>query len=249
MPKKKWNFEESLNYPQVEKNNTKVRILGTALETPFRLESQTYGNFKNPEKKYIKTGVKDTLFENFIKTFVEKENEDKKALEESIKNIRMFNPTSSEVVIKQKCDYTTLGKRHMYTQDCFPIPENRPDKLFMANHDVSKYPSIIPEKIADNYVDKFIPYYKDKEITYWSMNLEKSNIYRSNSNGINPFGKTSGFTQPLSEVRSATQFHGNVSSTKDSKNIFLDETDVQFSENYRQEKETVKNIILKLILT
>jgi len=52
--------------------------LGTELETPFNKESEIYGKFEQPEKKYIKTGIKDQLFEDFFKTFMNRENEEKK---------------------------------------------------------------------------------------------------------------------------------------------------------------------------
>jgi len=220
--------------------------LGTELETPFNKESQRYGKFDQPEKKYLKTGIKDQMFEEFFKTFMQREEQENRLLEENIENLRIFETTKRNNVIKQQCDYNSLGRRHMYTQDFFPVPQDRPDKLFMANHDLSKFPSIIPEKNAENYVDKYVPYYKDKEITYWSMNLEKSNMYRSNQNGINPFAKSSGFTQPLDQVRSATQFFGNTSMNKNAKNVFLDENDVEFSEKYRAEKEKVNFFLIIL---
>lgn len=224
-----------------------MRILGTELETPFQKESQTYGKFEQQqekEKKYLKTGIKDQIFEDFFKTFMQREEQEKKLLEANIENLRMFETTKRNNVIAQKCDYNTLGRRHMYTQDSFPVPADRPDKLFMADHDLSKYPSIIPEKNAENYVDKYVPFYKDKEITYWSMNLEKSNMYRSNQNGINPFAKSSGFTQPLDQVRSAKQFFGNTSVNATAKNVFLDGNDVEFSEKYKADKEKVVNLFL-----
>lgn len=238
-------MEEPIIAPNVPRNNTKVRILGTELETPFQKESERYGKFEHPEKKYLKTGIKDQMFEEYFKTFLQKEEQEKKILEENMENLRMFETTKRNNVIKQTCDYNSLGRRHMYTQDFFPVPADRPDKLFMANHDLSKYPSIIPERNAENYVDKYVPYYKDKEITYWSMNLEKSNMYRSNQNGINPFAKSSGFTQLLDQVRSARQFHGNTSMNATAKNVFLDENDVEFSEKYRNEKEKVNLLIIK----
>lgn len=179
------------------------------------------------------------MFDDFFKSFIEKENEEKKILQENVNKMRLFDTTKRNFVIPQNCEHSSLGRRHMLTQDAFPIPQDRPDKLFMANHDLSKYPSIIPDKTADNYIDKTIPYYKDKEITYWSMNLEKSNMYNSNQNGINPFAKSSGFTQDLNNVRSASQFYGNTAGSKTSKNIFLDENDVQFSNFYRDRNENV----------
>jgi len=69
------------------------------------------------------------------------------------------------------------------------------------------------------------------------MNLQKSNMYRSNQCGINSFAKSSGFTQPLGNVRSAEQFHGNTTTNIAAKNIYLDENDIEFAEKYKSYRE------------
>jgi hypothetical protein len=211
--------------------------LGTELQTPFNTETQVIGNFNRPELKYMKTGIKDKMFEEFFQAHLDKEKEEKKELDKKINNIRMFETTKKDFVIPQNCDYTSLGRRQMLTQDLYKIPIERLDKLFMANHESSKYPSIIPFKTTEEYAEKYIPYNKDKEITFWSMNSQKSNMYRSNQTGINSFAKSSGFTQPLSEVRSAKQFNGNTTSNIAAKNIYLDGNDLEFAEEFKAYKE------------
>ena len=239
IPKRHYDPEDTSPPPNVERNNTKVRILGTELETPFNLENKRYGRFNRPELKYMKTGIKDKMFEEFFQSHLDKEKEEQKELDKKISNLRMFETTKRDNVIPQTCDYTSLGRRQMLTQNLYKIPVERLDKLFMANHESSKYPSIIPFKTTEEYPEKYIPYSKDKEITFWSMNSQKSNMYRSNQTGINSFAKSSGFTQPLANVRSAEQYHGNTTTNIAAKNIYLDDNDVEFAEEYKAYKETI----------
>ena len=225
------NFDKEIINPN-KKDETFSRTMGQKLYVPFSKSSDSYGHFTEEEKKYQKTGIKERVFEEFFKTFVNNEQTEKKALEESIKNIRLYDTTNKNLMISQPGD-SNLGRRHMTTQDNIPIDNSKLDKLFMASHEMSKFPSLLSEAQVGGYVDKFIPYYKDKEITYWSMNLNKGNMYRSSNLGINPYAKTSGFTQPIHLTKSVHQFDGNVTNSQNSKNIFLNELDEQFSEKYK----------------
>lgn len=206
--------------------------MGKVLDTKFSTQNEYYGKELQNESKYRKIGVKEKIFEDFFKAYVDKEKSEKCKIDENIQNLRLFDTTKSNIHISQGIDYNIpLGKRHMMTQDAIPV-ENV-DKLFMASHDMSKYPSILSNAQVGGYVDRFIPYYKDKEVTYWSMNLDKGNVYHSNSLGENPFSKTSGFTQPLQNTKAVKTFNGNVQGNKNSKNIFLNPLDVEFSEKFK----------------
>ena len=90
IPKRHYDPEDLSPPPDVERNNTKVRILGTELETPFNLESQRFGKFSQPELKYMKTGIKDKMFEEFFNAHLEKEKEEQKELDKKICNLRQF---------------------------------------------------------------------------------------------------------------------------------------------------------------
>jgi len=129
----------------------------------------------------------------------------------------------------------------MKTQDNVRVQNENIDKLFMASHGMNKYPNIISNNTADQYIDKFTPYYKDKEVTYWSMNLEKSNYYRSHTQGINAFARSSGFTQPLHNSKAVKQFNGNVSNNSEAKFVYTNEHDEKFINNY-QENMKSKNV-------
>src|SRR5690606_31198055 len=136
--------------------------------------------------------------------------------------------TKNNEIIPQKVDYSSLGRRIMKTQDHIQVQPENIDKLFMASHGMSKYPSVISNNTAGEYIDKFVPYYKDKEVTFWSMNLEKGNIYRSHTQGTNAFAKSSGFTQTVHNTRAANQFTGNVQNNPNARFVYTNETDEKF---------------------
>jgi hypothetical protein len=132
----------------------------------------------------------------------------------------------------------------MMTQDGIEIG-NKTDMLFMAQHGVGKYPSIIPTKQAEDYIDKFLPYYKDKEVTFWSTNLEKSNMYRTHTLGTNPFAKSNAFTERIEQTKGGQQFQGNTCNSSASKNVYLNEQDCEFMEKYKE--YAIKTVKLALI--
>jgi hypothetical protein len=194
--------------------------------------NQTYGTFSQLEDKYQKASYKDRVFEDFFKAYVNNENKEKSKLDESIKNIRLYDSSYGSLHVQQPADNFNLGKRHMLTQDGLEIG-NKTDKLFMAQHNMSKYPSIIPTKQAEEYIDKFVPYYKDKEVTFWSTNLEKSNMYKTHSLGINPFAKSNAFTEPIGQTKGGLQYQGNTTNLSTSKNIYLNQQDCEFMDKYQ----------------
>lgn len=237
------NFDHEIkNTNQID--NTKQRILGEEIKVPNETTYQTYGQFPTAQDKYKKTGIKEKIFEDFFKCYVNDSQNDKSQLEQSIQNIRLYDTTNRNKLITQPVDYSSLGRRHMVTQDNIPVNPTTVDKLFMASHDMGKFPSIIHENIAKEYVDSYVPYYKDKEVTFWSMNLEKGNMYKSAANGINAFAKSSGFTQPIHLTKSVSQFEGNVNMTNThAKNVHLNESDVKFSEEYKSFKTRQQEVV------
>ena len=93
-----------------------------------------------------------------------------------------------------------LGRRIMYDQFHDPIAADRPDRLFMAQHGVSRYPNILtPEEIAHYMAtgEKDKLYQRNQEVTFWSTHLGNSNMYHSFTFPPNPFGKSHAFTQPV----------------------------------------------------
>ena len=51
----------------------------------------------------------------------------------------------------------------MFTPDMDKIGPGDLDRGFMAQHHTSKYPESLTKEQTEKYVDRYVPYYKDKE--------------------------------------------------------------------------------------
>jgi hypothetical protein len=112
---------------------------------------------------------------------------------------------------------------------------------------MSKLPSVLTDKQSEQYIDNSIPHYKDKEITFWSMNRDKGNMYSSHAQGINVFNKTHGFTQPINNSKSVLQFNQNITNNIAAKNVYFNPNDNQFVEGFLEQKRL--DAVFILILT
>lgn len=238
------DFDKEIKY-ECKRDDTKTRILGTHLEADPKSSNSTYGTFNNDHKKYQRMGVKDKIFQDFFNNNVLQSQKEKEEKEELKNCVRLLDTTKNNEMLPQNVDYNGLGKRIMKTQDCIQVQTDNVDKLFMANHDMSKYPNVVSSNTANQYIDKLIPYYKDKEITFWSMNLEKSNMYRSHTLGNNAFAKSSGFTQTVHNAKSAKQYYGNINNNPNAKFVYTNETDENFINNYKEHTSLKVNPFIK----
>lgn len=233
-PKKFMDFENPISNTN-PRDDTFKRIIAQKHTGNYGTTYQTYGNFRNPEKKYMYKGKRETNFENFITKEI--------LAREQIKNEkepeRLFDTTSRSTYVAQpftqKC-----GARHMYTTDKKPIDQSTIDKLFLAQHKMGKFPRVLTDRDVDGYIDKNVPYYKDKEITFWSMNTDKGNMYRTATLGANPFGRSNAFTQDIRHTRGATQYEGNIRNCKSAKNIYFNDDDQHFYNTYNAFRTGVK---------
>ena len=227
-PKKSMDFENPITDTN-PRDDTFKRIIDDNHTGRFSTTYETYGDFKYPEKKYMYKGSNEVQFDKFITGEIENQIKQK----EERKDERLFDTTTASTYVRQPLEQK-IGQRIMYTQEHIPIDTKRnPDKLFMAQHKMGKYPTVLSNKEIEQYIDKNIPYYNDKEITYWSTNIDKGNMYRSATLGINPFGRSNGFTQDIHHTRGVKQFEGNVTNNSASKNIYMDEKDEKFYRTYQ----------------
>ncbi len=58
-------------------------------------------------------------------------------------------------------------------------------------------------------------YTETQPITFYTEHLDRKNYYKSASVGLNPFAKTSGFTQPVQCTRAVANYEGNVNFGKE----------------------------------
>lgn len=224
-------LEEEIKNPWPVEETVK-RILGETKYSSFSSSSKELGKFPTLHEKYQTKGSKQENFGNYLNSHIQNEQEKALSQEKSLNSNRLFNTSNKNQYNSQPADYNNIGRRLMKTQDATNIKLENIDKNFMALHNMSKYPSIISKNQVDEYLDKSAPYYKDKEITFWSTNLNKGNVYRSFQKGQNSFSRSSGFTQPIQNSKSVNQFCGNVSNTASNNVVILNNEDVEFIEKY-----------------
>lgn len=233
---KKQKIDGELNITQnmTSRDNTKVRILGVDNKAPYSNTNSTYGDFCYVDHHFNKIGIKEKIFKDFFTSYLTNEKNLKVTHDSKIENSRLNDSSYKTSHIKQPIIHK-IGSRHMKTQDGIDIDQSELDKLFMAQHEMDKFKTVIPDDKAKAYLKDFVPYYRDKEITFWSMNMDKSNVYKSFSNGENAFARTSGLTQLLPFTRSVSSYYGNTQSSNNSKNIHY----------YPEEEEFTKKFIEK----
>lgn len=235
-PKKNFDFSQVLKNTN-PKDNTFKRVIGEKEpQNSYFTYNKSYGTYERPEEKYFHPQLRQAETDAKFKLFVQTTQNLQEEITNKNDSLRMNNSTYRSVHVPQPF-LETLGKRHMFTQDMDKIPDDNPDKLFMAQHKMSKFPEALTKEQGETYVDRFVPYYKDREMTFWAMNLGKSNMYKTFQLGINPFGKSHCFTQPIQKTRGTTQYYGNTQNLISSKNIYLDEHDAEFYEKYKSEVE------------
>lgn len=239
--KKSFDFDYPLHNDN-PKDDTFKRLIGDKnYLIPYRTFNSTYGNHEHPEKKYMHPFVREKDQKEKFEKYVYETRQSKQEIEDINKSLHIFDTTNKNLHVEQPPEQN-LGHRHMYNQNYVEIPQTRPDKLFMAQHKMSKFPTVISNSQANQYVDKYVPYYKDKEITVWSSNLDKGNMYRSHCLGINSFGRSHAFTQPIQRSKGIKQFYGNTLNSTESKNIYMNDHDVNYYDTYKAECEKLQII-------
>lgn len=78
------------------------------------------------------------------------------------------------------------------------------------------------QKALDHELRGRVPkgdYHITKPVTVYTEAIERKNFPISAATGPNPFAKSSGFTQPLNQTRSANEYEGNVNFTKEQSQV------------------------------
>ena len=219
------------------RDNTFKRVIGEKEpENSYFTHNATYGNYNRRDRHYTRSQLckkdLDAKFKLFIQTTQSLHNE----LEEKNEQQQSNNSTYRSSYVAPPL-LENIGRKIMFTPDMDKIGPGDLDRGFMAQHHTSKYPESLTKEQTERYVDRYVPYYKDKEITYWSMNLDKGNMYRSFKLGTNPFARSHAFTQPIQKTHGTIQYYANNKHNNECKNVYLDEYDMDFYQKYKNEVE------------
>ena len=232
-PKKFMDFENPIHNPNPQ-DDTFNRVINISPDNQYKTTYSTYGDFSFPEKKYNYEGEESKEFNNFISEKVEKEHEKSNFKEP----ITLFDPYTKNTIIPQKIE-GPFGQRLMKTPDLQKIPDDRKDIIFQTEFGINEKPGIITREEFSKAFKTKIPYYKDKPLSYWAMNQNRSNVYHSAPVGINSFAKNSGFTQTIHNTKGSKEYYQNITRNKNAEEIFLDKKDDEFIKEYKEYQEYV----------
>jgi len=190
------DFDNPISNPY-PKNNTVLRIIGTKQETQYLKANDSYGDFSCPENKYKKITINEKIFLDFFKTFIRNDGSERSVME--------FNA--------QKLKETDVSKMQENAQTFIEMPQTYNNtKLLYSNKDkavdgksalirsgstakfehsnsnqafgLKKSTGHIPNAAS---IDSYVPYYLEKENSYWSGTLEKNVNNNVNKDRINTF--------------------------------------------------------------
>jgi len=176
----------------------------------------------------------------------------REAEEERIRNQRYFDSTAKTTFVAQDLTMNQVGRLVMKTQDGAMISSNKRDELLLVEHGYGRR----LQKQPDNEIWQKVPkgdYTQTQPVTIYTQALENKTQYMSGATGVNAFARTSGFTQPINQTRSAVGFEGNVDYEREKKNIeFMRTTGHDLNagnpyQNKELEMENFENIKARVI--
>ena len=193
-PKKFMDFENPITNPN-PRDDTFKRIINDNHNGFYTTTYSTYGNFKNPEKKYMHEGVRESNFNKFLDEEIDRQRKIKSALRPQ----RLLDSNMKNTIIPQynfnQFDNQKKGERLMLTQDCFPILKDKAkkvldeSKIYWEQHltkkgnnvNQGKYESV---NLGFQENDNF-RYGDNNENNNINNNINNNNINNNNNNNVN----------------------------------------------------------------
>ncbi len=237
-PKKIMDFEHPITNPN-KMDDTFKRIINQTHDGNFSTTYSNYGNFKHPEEKYTYQAIGDKNFDNYVEQQIQ--NKKNNQINNYKNPLVLYDTTTNNTIIDKNINRPLsamhpIGTKLMYTQDGFKIPNERKEKITILNKELK-------ERMLQKYVDSGHPYYKDNAMSYWAMNKNRSNVYRSNNNG---FGHSNGFTQPLQNTKGAFQYYGNIYGYVEKNDNNYNKKDEDFEKKFKEfQEEKIKTNLMK----
>ncbi|MCQ2818098.1 MAG: hypothetical protein MJ252_12600 [archaeon] len=192
----------------IPRDNTFKRVIGEKEATnDYFLTSSlygTYGNFSSPCDKYTHSKLREEEKNQKFQEYLKQHEDEFKAPEWEKYDPKVDLKSTYSTSYTEKEIGKNLGRRIMFDQFHDPITADKPDKLFMAQHDMSKYPSILKSDQVKKYVNgsgRGGLYSGNREITFWSSHLGNSNMYHTFTFEPNPFGRSHAFSQPVQKTK------------------------------------------------
>lgn len=187
---------------QRPREGTEVRVLGIGSSHTTKTANYEYGRSKNPADSLRKVGRREELLLEQIRGEVLQEHRKQEEAEETLRNQCYFDSTTKNTY-DWKVGTAPVGQRVMRNQDGGVAVAD--DEAFAVEHGLRKIQRRRPrEELEEELKRDQIP------VTLYSDNIRKEVFPISATSGGNPFAKTSGFTQPLTQTKAAVGFAGNL---------------------------------------
>lgn len=146
--------------------------MGTKAEIPYKITNEDYGDFSCPENKYKKISLNEKIFDDFFKTFIRNDGSEKTKIEENSEKLKNL-----EIHKKQEISQIFLQLPNSQTK----IIQNNPEKNLNGNNSYGFKQSNMGN------IDCYVPYYKEKENTYWTVQMEKNSNSHLSNDQINSY--------------------------------------------------------------
>ena len=206
-------------------DNTFKRVIGEKEpRKDYSLTSKDYGLNNDEILPYThpKLNVKDD--KEKLNIYVKNSNMYNEEAEKCGQEFRSFETTNKSLHPPQPFK-EFIGLRHMLTQDRTPIPREKainfiPIELIKkmgqeaaeADFKEKKRKKEELKKLAEKSKlppEELLKEPEEETSSFWLNNLNSSDIYHSFTKGINPWARSSGFTQKLQHTRGAFQYYQN----------------------------------------
>ena len=206
-------------------DNTFKRVIGEKEpKKDYSLTSKDYGQNNDEILPYThpKLNVKDD--KDKLNIYIKNSNMYNEEAEKCGQEFRSFETTNKSLHPPQPFkEY--IGLRHMLTQDRIPIPREKainfiPIELIKkmgqeaaeADFKEKKRKKEELKKLAEKSKlppEELLKEPEEETSSFWLNNLNSSDIYHSFTKGINPWARSSGFTQKIQHTRGAFQYYQN----------------------------------------
>ena len=206
-------------------DNTFKRVIGEKEpKKDYSLTSKDYGQNNDEILPYThpKLNVKDD--KDKLNIYIKNSNMYNEEAEKCGQEFRSFETTNKSLHPPQPFkEY--IGLRHMLTQDRMPIPREKainfiPIELIKkmgqeaaeADFKEKKRKKEELKKLAEKSKlppEELLKEPEEETSSFWLNNLNSSDIYHSFTKGINPWARSSGFTQKIQHTRGAFQYYQN----------------------------------------
>ena len=249
---KKFTFDpENIHSNDNPHDNTSQRIIGEKEPTKdYFTTYKDYGKSNDEILKYIHPKLNANDEKKKLDIYVKNSNLYNEEAKKSGNEFRSFETTNKSLHPPQPFkEY--IGLRHMLTQDRAPIPREKainfiPIEIIKkmgqeaaeADFQEKKRKKEELKRLAARSKlppEELVKEPEEEGTSFWLNNINSPNIYHSFTKGVNPWAKSSAFTQKIQNTRGAFQYYQNAFNSP------LSSSYVKTIEEDKKRREELKN--------